>query len=87
MTSEIDLLQLHLARQDKEKSKALPGEFYGDPARHVRFAKERCDGCKYERIIMAGEQMGNGICMKKSADGSRRLYGARCGDFRAKGAK
>lgn len=87
MTNEIDLLRLHLARQGKEKSKALPGEFYSDPARHAQYTQERCTNCKYERIIIAGEDIGIGVCMKKNKDGSKRLYGTRCCDFREVGTK
>ncbi|PUA17284.1 hypothetical protein [Glaciimonas sp. PCH181] len=87
MTEEINLLQLHLVREDKDQSKALPDEFYRDPAQHVRFAKERCGGCKYERIIIAGKDIGIGVCMKKNKDGSKRLYGTRCSDFREVGTK
>lgn len=89
MTDEIDLLQLHVVggRMADDKSYALPRHRYGDPAKHVKFQREKCDGCKYERIIIAGKDIGIGVYMKKNQDGSKRLYGTRCADFKAKGTK
>ena len=85
--SEVDLLQLHMARHGKEKSSALPREFYSDPAQHVKFSKEGCDDCKYERIIAAGAQIGVGVCMKKRTEESKHQYGTRCANYRKKGCK
>jgi hypothetical protein len=70
-----------------EISHARPQREYGDPAKHVKFAREKCDGCKYERIIVAGKDIGVGVCQKKNKNGSKRLYGSRCDDFRGKGSK
>lgn len=41
---EVDLLHLHLIRQDKERSKVVESKYYGrhgDPANHVKFESER----------------------------------------------
>lgn len=38
---EVDLLLLHLVRQDKERSNAMPAAAYRDPAKNFRFERER----------------------------------------------
>jgi hypothetical protein len=38
---EIDVLHLRLIREDKERSRALPREYYGDPAKSVTFESEK----------------------------------------------
>lgn len=38
---KIDLLELHLARADKESSRALEQRFYRDPSQSVEFPVER----------------------------------------------
>jgi hypothetical protein len=87
--SDVDLLAIYAAgaRVEPEKSRALPRHCYGDPAQTVRFVSEKCAGCKYERIIVAGENIGIGLCQKKNDDGSKRLYGVRCQHFREIGTK
>jgi hypothetical protein len=89
LESQVDLLEIYSAgaRVTKEGSNARPQREYGDPAKHVKFAREQCGGCKYERIVVAGKDIGIGICQKKNKDGSKRHYGARCEDFREKGSK
>ena len=89
MNAKIDLLAIHTvgARLNPEKSHALRSKQYGDPANSVRFERETCFGCKYERIFIAGNKVDIGICQKKNADGSRRLYGTRCTDYRVVGSK
>lgn len=39
--SDVDLLQLHLARENKEQSKALPARAYWDPANSFKFEGEK----------------------------------------------
>ena len=84
-----DVAALHFvgARVSQQPSNALPSECYGDPARHIQFQSEKCAQCKYERIIRAGPNVGIGVCQKKNQDGSKRLYGKRCDDYRKVGTK
>jgi hypothetical protein len=53
MSETIDLLQLHLARSGKERSKVVESKYYGwsgDPARHVKFESERMAEINGERV-------------------------------------
>ena len=52
MNKPVDLLEVYTAgaRINPEPSAALPQAFYGDPAKVVLFAAERCAECVFERV-------------------------------------
>ena len=50
-----DLLKLRLARESKEKSRAMPRGAYGDPSQWVKFEREYIEEEKQRKIKRKGK--------------------------------
>lgn len=58
--------------------KLYPASLYRDPSQFVRFASEKCDGCRWEKRINGSEFF---RCALGTVEGKRRKHGNRCEEY------